>query len=312
MNQSIPPVLLILFNRVDTTVALIDALRMIRPSKVYVSIDGPRESRPDDIEKISRVKQVVDSIDWECTITKRLLETNLGCKFAPSSAISWLFQTEDCGIILEDDCIPAPTFFEFCQELLLRYKNDECVYMISGCDFSNGDGALTTDRYYFHKYQLIWGWATWKRAWDKFDIDMLSWKNREDKFRFLSQKCESLDERLFWLEIFNRMLEKGQDSVWDYQWLYAMWRNGGKCISPCVNLITNIGFGVGATHTQQQSPKHQKPVGMVSHPIVHCENTIDLKKQREIRNNFYMTKDRGYVFTIRWVVRQLRKLISHA
>jgi hypothetical protein len=182
------------------------------------------------------------------------------------TAISWAFEETEELIVIEDDCIPSGSFFSFCDEMLRRYKDDERVMHVSGDNFV-GSELSGPYSYYFSKYTHAWGWATWRRAWQRFDWAMKSWPDGKAA-KVLDRWCEDILERRYWEEIFDRMYE-GAPDVWDYQWMYACWANGGLSIIPGRNLVTNGGFGDDATHTKDPSEFLCRPadeLGELQHP----------------------------------------------
>ncbi len=244
------PILFVIFNRPDTTFRVFEAIRTAKPTKLFVAADGPRKDRPGDEEKCRQARTVLDKIDWPCEVKTLFREKNLGCKLGVSSAIDWFFENVEEGIILEDDCLPDPSFFIFCQDLLGYYRNDEKVMHISGDNFQfgkkYGDGS-----YYFSRYPHIWGWATWRRAWKKYDVDIKSFPQFR-KENGLSRVFNDKGQQRYWYKVLETMYA-GQVDTWDHQWSYAVWSNGGLAVLPNQNLIANIGFGPEATHTKTES-----------------------------------------------------------
>jgi hypothetical protein len=245
------PVLFLVFNRFETTKRVFEAIKDVKPSKLYIASDGARKHVKGEDQIVSKVRDyILDQIDWPCKISTLFREDNQGCKMAVSSAISWFFEKEEMGIILEDDCLPDPSFFSFAELLLEKYKNDERVMMISGDNFQ--DGKVRGDgTYYFSKYSHIWGWATWRRAWQLYDVEMANYSKFEKTMAIKNIFC-SKKEYKYWTAIFRKMYQKGIDT-WDYQWVYTVMSNSGLSIIPNTNLISNIGFGTGATHTIGES-----------------------------------------------------------
>jgi len=239
-------ILLLIFNRPDTTQQVFDEIRKIKPARLYVACDGTRANKENEAQQVARCKQIIDSIDWDCELKTLYRERNLGCKMAVSGAIDWFFEHEEEGIILEDDCLPNQSFFYFCEQMLQKYRNDERVWHVSGSNYQNGikrgEGS-----YYFSMYCLIWGWATWKRAWQNYDVTIASYPDfvKQQKIRQLF-KGKVLQNH--WLEQF-RLVYSNVLDTWDHQLTYAMLNHSGLSIIPNVNLISNIGFGAGATHT---------------------------------------------------------------
>ena len=170
-NKFNTPILFLIFNRPDTTFKVFEEIRKIKPAKLYIAADGPRPNVIGEEEKCTASRNIIKQVDWDCDVKTLFREKNLGCKIAVSSAISWFFENVEEGIILEDDTFPTQSFFWFCQELLDFYRNDSRIMHISGNNFQlgkiRGEGS-----YYFSKYNHIWGWATWKRAWRFYDVSL--------------------------------------------------------------------------------------------------------------------------------------------
>ncbi len=240
------PVLFLIFNRPDKTKQVFEAIRQAQPAQLFVAADGPRKDRQEEQELCKQTREIINAIDWKCELKTLYRSENLGCKIAVSSAINWFFDNVEEGIILEDDCLPNQSFFHFCDTLLNHYRDDERIMHIGGSNFQ--DGQIRGDgSYYFSMYNHIWGWATWKRAWKYYDIEMLSYNNFVE-----SNKIDSLfnisREKKYWKEIIKKVKEN-QINTWDYQWTYSIWTNGGLSILPNQNLIKNIGFDSQGTHT---------------------------------------------------------------
>jgi hypothetical protein len=241
-------VLFLVFNRFDTTKRVFEMIRQARPPMLYIAADGARKSREGEKQKVKEVRDYVMShIDWECKVKTLFQENNLGCKYAVSSSITWFFEHEEKGIILEDDCLPSLSFFWFCEELLEKYQNDRRVWQIGGCNFQEGIKRGDGD-YYFSIYNHIWGWAGWANRWRNYDVELDTIKDT----KFLERIFDNKRALKYWTKLFNNMKAK-QIDTWDYQWTFTMWFNNGLVILPNVNLISNIGFGVGATHTTSES-----------------------------------------------------------
>jgi len=244
------PVLFLIFNRLDTTQKVFNAIRQAKPKQLFVAADGPRPDKEGEIEKCQKARQIATSVDWDCEVKTLFRDKNLGCKIAVSSAIDWFFENVEEGIILEDDCLPSQSFFWFCQELLKYYRDDTRIMMISGNNFQfgkiRGEGS-----YYFSKYAHIWGWATWKRAWKYFDANMKSFEkfkteNQIDNIFNLKQ------QKKYWMKIF-QLVYDGEIDTWDYIWVFFCFINNGLCIMPNVNLVSNIGFNKEALHTKDEN-----------------------------------------------------------
>ena len=242
------PVLFLVFNRLDTTQQVFEAIRQAKPPRLYIAADGARESKDGESKKVQEVREyILKHIDWGCEIKTLFREKNLGCKYAVSGAITWFFEHEEMGIILEDDCLPSQSFFWFCEALLERYQDDTRIGMISGDNFQNGIKRGDAD-YYFSIYNHIWGWASWANRWEKYDVSLSGFENAQ----FIDNLIKDNNTNKYWKNVFNQMKQQKVDT-WDYQWTFTLWSQNQFTILPNVNLISNIGFGVDATHTTSDS-----------------------------------------------------------
>lgn len=264
------PIAFFIFNRPDLTRIVFEEIRKAQPYKLLVVADGARS--PEEAEKCEQTRAVIQQVDWECEILTNFSEVNLGCKRRVSSGLNWVFSEVEEAIILEDDCLPNPSFFNFCQTLLEKYRHDERIMMISGDNFQNGRNA-TQYSYYYSKYAHIWGWATWKRSWQYYDVNLSTWK--ESKASGLIRSiCGDPYEQKYWTDIFDRVFN-GEIDTWDYQWLYTCWSQHGLSILPSVNLISNIGFRADATHVVAQSPLANlstTEIKEINHPPIMVRN----------------------------------------
>ena len=265
--MKIPPILLVIFNRPDTTAQVFETIRAARPEKLFIAADGPRPDRPTDKELCDATRVVTEKIDWPCEVKRLYQEKNLGCKQGPIQAINWFFENVEAGIILEDDCLPDPSFFAFCAELLERYRDDTRIMHISGNNFQFGQMRGNAS-YYFSKYSHSWGWATWRRAWMEFAPAMKEFPTfvAENKIKSvpISQQAQK-----FWLKNFIYS-DKNNDS-WDGLWMYTTWLRGGLSILPNKNLVSNIGFTSDATHTKEKSLVANLPtetITSLTHPTI--------------------------------------------
>jgi hypothetical protein len=241
------PIAFIIFNRPDNTKKVFEAIRQAQPSQLLVIADGPRANRPDDIEKCAAARAVIDQVDWDCKVLKNFSDKNMGCGMRPATGISWVFDNVEEAIILEDDCIPHPTFFHFCEELLDYYRFDQRVMHISGNNYW-GKKHPRDDSYTFSRYPLSWGWATWKRAWQHYDFEMKLW-TEVDQERILKDLLVDQHIAKTWMKTLQRIGRDTTLDCWDYQWILTCWLQGGLSILPSVNLVSNVGFGADATHT---------------------------------------------------------------
>ncbi len=239
------PVLFLVFNRLDTTKEVFEAIRKAKPPKIYIASDGARIEREGEDKKVLAVRDyVLNNIDWPCEVKTLFRDKNLGCKYAVSSAISWFFENEEMGIILEDDCLPSMSFFWFCEKLLLKYKNEHKVWMISGDNFQDGQ-LRGPASYYFSIFSHIWGWASWADRWKKYDVEL----NDVSSAGFIDNFFNNKKSAAYWKKIFFKM-KNNEINTWDYQWTFAIWVNNGVSIIPNSNMVSNIGFGEAATHTE--------------------------------------------------------------
>ena len=260
------PVAFIIFNRPDTTERVFAEIAKARPPKLLVVADGPRINRPGEAERCIQTRAIIERVNWECEVLTNFSDINLGCKNRVSSGIDWVFEQVPEAIILEDDCLPDPTFFRFCEELLERYRDDERIGMISGDNFQFGR-QRTDARYYFSRYTHIWGWATWRRAWHHYDRDASVWPLLRDG-GWLNTLVRKTAERKHWAKIFQEVHE-GRIDTWDYQWGLALWSQGMVSIMPNANLISNIGFGMEATHTVTASIYADMKTEQINFPLCH-------------------------------------------
>lgn len=242
------PVAIIIFNRPQTTQRVFEVLRTVKPPKLFVIADGPRNERPGEVEQCAAARAVFAQIDWDCEVQRDYAEANLGCGWRPASGISWVFDQVPEAIILEDDCVPHPSFFHFCEELLTKYRDDERVMHIGGTNFLF-DSTRTETSYYFSRFNFCWGWATWRRAWRYFDYDLRAWPEVA-KRGVLKDLLTEPSARRFWTELYDEVYTSAKTHIWDYQWMLACWLQGGLSIVPNINLVSNVGFSVDATHTR--------------------------------------------------------------
>ena len=238
--------LFLVFNRPDTTAQVFEAIRKAKPLRLYVAADGPRRGREGEAERVGKVREIASAVDWPCEVKTLFRDENLGCKQAVSGAITWFFEQEEQGIILEDDCLPHPDFFTYCETLLDRYAHDERVSVITGNNFQNGQHRGDAS-YYFSKYNHCWGWASWRRAWKHYQGDLPFWPKWSTSGTWRQHAPDKVEER-YWGTIFDRVRAEQIDS-WAYPWTASVWYHGGLTATPNVNLVSNIGFGPDSTHT---------------------------------------------------------------
>lgn len=245
------PVVLIIFNRPDRTEQVFNTIRQAQPAKLLVVADGPRSDRPEEAEKCALTRAIIEQVDWECEVLKNYSDVNLGCGVRVSTGLNWVFEQVEEAIVLEDDCLPHPHFFRFCEELLERYRHDNRIMSIAGNQHLLGyNHQLSKYSYYFSRYPLVWGWATWCRAWKHYDFGMKNLPEilEDGWFKGILNNKREVD---FWTRNFEEVYDR--QYTWDYQWFFACWIQRGLSIHPTVNLVSNIGFGSEATHTKNKN-----------------------------------------------------------
>lgn len=265
--QLTTPVAFIIFNRPDATERVFAEIARAKPPKLLVVADGARLDRPGELEKVAATRAILDRIDWDCEVLTNFSEVNLGCRRRVSSGIDWVFEQVEEAIILEDDCLPHPTFFKFCEELLDRYRHDQRISQINGINFQFGH-RVNDDSYYFSNNCHIWGWASWRDRWqDTYDVELKSWPRIRNEGRVADWFCSSTEQK-HWTNIFEKIYQ-GKVDTWDYQWFFACRFNGRLSVLPNVNLISNIGFGPGATHTTESGVLSNMPIEEIHFPLQH-------------------------------------------
>jgi hypothetical protein len=239
------PILFLIFNRPDTTQQVFNKIKEIRPSFLFVAADGPREGKNED-KKCEAARAIIKQVDWDCDLRTSFSEKNLGCKKAVSSGINWFFKNVEKGIILEDDCLPDLSFFTFCSQMLEKYRTDDRIMHIGGTNFQDGV-QRGMGSYYFSRLVHVWGWATWRRAWEKYDLFIKSFPRFIEQ-NYIQEIFPDKKQQQYWIRNFKSVYDGGEDT-WDFQWVYSVFINNGLSVIPNRNLVTNLGFGVEATHT---------------------------------------------------------------
>lgn len=286
------PVLVIAFNRPDHLRVLFERLRAVQPARLYIAVDGARADRPDEGLRVRACRDLVDEIDWNCQVQTLFQVRNLGCGLGVSTAITWFFQHEDRGIILEDDIIPHPSFFGFCAELLDRYETDERVFAISGCNFVPSTYQAHPDQpYRFSQVPHIWGWATWRRSWAQHRLDIAGWRRGFGPARLWARSGRSVPAAVYWAGTFE-LLARNEVDTWDGQLVLASMKSGQLTATSNVNLIENIGFGELATHTVEDRDELQ-PIHPMPLPTAPVPVTIDRTADTWTRKNHFRATWRG-------------------
>lgn len=271
-NYQVPPlqtpVLFIIFNRTDTALQVLEAIRKAAPTKLYIFADAPRDHIAGETEKCMEARSMVNQIDWNCEVKTLFMSKNIGPKYAIGRALNWMFETEEYGIVLEHDCLPCPDFFTFCETLLLRYRDNDSIMHITGNNYLFGHIPISHSYYFSNLSNPTWGWATWKRAWMHYDPNMAEYENFKSTGGF-ERVFKNKRVRDYFKKVYAD-LYAGNIQTWDYQWSLQLWRMNGLCITPAENIVSNIGFGKGAMHTfDPQNQFANIPCGtlqIVSHP----------------------------------------------
>ncbi len=286
------PVAFIIFNRPGTTARVFEEIRKARPSVLLLVADGPRSGHASDAGLCAEARAIAERVDWDCEIRKNYSDMNLGCRRRVSSGLDWVFNEVEEAVILEDDCLPHSTFFQFCEELLQKYRNDNRIGHIGGVNFQFGR-KRTPYSYYFSRYTHIWGWASWRRAWENYDVDIGLWPEVRDG-KWLRGVLGKRHLVKYWTRIFDKVYQKGINT-WDYQWTFRCWTEGRLAITPSVNLISNIGFDANATHTMNQSRFNNMRTEAMKYPLSHPAFMMrHFAADEYTERNHYFTRFRAF------------------
>jgi hypothetical protein len=266
------PVLFLIFNRPAFTEQVFAHIQRAQPKQLFIAADGPRNDKPGEKELCEAARKVVmENIHWACEVKTFFRDKNAGCSIATFEAMNWFFDHVEQGIMIEDDTVPASSFFRFCEELLERYKNDERIMAITGVNYFFEHH--TNLSYSFSMHGASWGMATWRRAWKKFDYSISGWGRQKVKKR-IRRFMNDDDLFKYYSNYFNWHLKDKANGVWDYRWFFCRLANEGLSIVPAFNQIRNIGFGPDATHTKDTNSKLSKlETGDLGFPL-HINNNI--------------------------------------
>lgn len=266
------PILFLVFNRLDTAKQVFAEIQHLKPNRLYIACDGPREHKINEAQVVNELQQyLLTNINWQCSLQTLFRTSNLGCAQAVSQAITWFFKHEPMGIILEDDCLPSPSFFTFCEEMLLKYKDDTRIWHIGGYSLLNKHN-LSHASYYFSQITQIWGWASWANRWQQFDLLMKSYPEFI-KHKYMNKLFPTLRLRLWHKELFDKNYVK--TDTWDCQWYFTVLLNNGLSITPAVSLVKNLGFGdLNSAHPDvdpliSSIDRHQLNMPL-THPHIFC------------------------------------------
>ena len=303
------PILFVIFRRKDVTMRTFAAIKAAQPAKLYIACDGAREAVNGEQELVEATRQAVENaIDWPCEVHRRYQDHNQGCAKAVSSAISWIFETEEMGIILEDDCVAKPSFFKFVREMLHRYKDDQRIGMVAGTNLVSSKVTMP-DSYCFSKYKACWGWATWKRAWSNFQLDM-PWRDSGYYQSVIANNGFRAKDKNYWKYRLN-LIDANYVSSWDWPWYFCLAAQNQLCIFPSKDLIVNIGFDAEATHTSFFNLPKYKDEGELSFPLRHPRYIVPYepfdKAFYKANNNLYMRLSSCIPL---WLKRKLKKMLK--
>ena len=302
------PIAFIIFNRPDKTKRIFAEIAKVKPSKLFVIADGPRVDHPEDIKNCADSRAIIDCVDWDCEVLKNYSDVNLGCGKRIASGIGWVFENVDEAIILEDDLLPHPSFFRFCEELLEKYRDDKRVMMISGRnDIDLFDYKVTPYSYYFRYTTSVWGWATWRRAWQYHDLEMKLWPMLRNT-SWLLDILINPKAVANWQSIFDHYhIFTNKPDSWAYQWAFALWSQNGLSIIPNTNLVCNFGFGEDATHTKAaDSPRFKLLANEMFFPLKHPPYVVRDRKADLLFLDL-ITPKKQYLKNILW--KRFKKLV---
>jgi len=297
------PVLILIYNRPHCTKNLFKILKKVKPKILYLAADGPKLNSIEDKINCEKTRNIFKDIDWKPKIFFRYNKKNKGLKKSVSESINWFFRNEKLGIILEDDCIPSFSFFKFCENLLIKHKKNERIFCISGSNHAFQDHKINQS-YYFSKYPHCWGWATWRRAWKKNDLEINFWPKFKNSKSWINFHKTNLEKK-YWEKIFNNTYSNFYDS-WAYSWTLSVWKNNGLTIIPSKNLIKNIGYGTNSTNSIFREKNEIKNIQKMKKKIIHPKNLkIDDLKDSFVFNNHYKGKNLLYPYRILHVIKIL-------
>lgn len=274
------PIVFIIFNRPENTRLVFQRIAQVRPSRLLIIADGPRADRSDEAAICQRVRDIAMQVNWPCDVMTNFSETNLGCRERIITGLNWAFEHVEEAIILEDDILPDPSFFKFCDEMLARFRDDSRISMISGFNIV-GEHPHPQWSYFYSQLSHIWGWATWRRSWAMYDEHLRDWPLiraaglMKELFPHPAH-CE------FWTRIFDQMHNGTGPNTWDYQWAYTNLVQRRLSVTPGVNLVENIGFGPNATHTHRVEDAPAVTAGTLVFPLIHPPAMIPLHEIDEL------------------------------
>lgn len=309
MQQYQVPILFIIFRRKDVALKSFERIKAVKPAKLYIACDGARKNIRGEQEEVDETRQAIENaIDWPCEVHRKYQGYNQGCAKAVSSAITWMFETEEMGIILEDDCVARHTFFKFVREMLYRYKDDQRIGMVAGTNLVSSKVTLP-DSYCFSKYKACWGWGTWKRAWKNFQLNM-SWRSSGYYESVISNNGFLGKDKNYWKYRLS-LIDANYVSAWDWPWYFCLAAQNQLCIFPSKGLIVNIGFDEDATHTSFFNLPKYKDEGELSFPLQHPQLIVPYepfdKEIYKANNNLYIRLSSCIPL---WLKKKLKKILK--
>lgn len=281
MNSKLP-VLLLIFNRSDVLDYSIEPLREYKPSRIYIAADGPRDNKKGESEQcIATRDKVLKLIDWQCEIKTLFRDSNLGCAIAVNSAISWFFEQEEFGIIIEDDVVLSKDFFRFAEKMKMRYSENDNIMAVNS-QFLGEIDKTNNESYSFSPWVNVWGWATWARAWKYMDMSFSRWPKTSvlyliKRFGFF----KGLMMANYWRRDYKTISSGGDISSWATRWCFNVAVLKGLCITPLCNLSINVGCtGTDGAHYSKddKDPYEHLKLNSLEWPIVH-PNKIQISKE---------------------------------
>jgi hypothetical protein len=306
------PVAMLIFKRPQTTEKVFAAVRQAKPPKLLVVANTLSKQAGEPLDaKCAAARAIIDQVDWDCEVLKNYADLYMGCKQRIYSGLDWVFSQVDRAIVLEDDCVPHPSFWRFCQEMLDRYQDDEQIVAVTGDNFQLGR-KRTPFSYYFSRYTHFWGWATWRRAWQSYDVNMTRWPELRDQGwleQFLGDKAAAD----WWTQTFEKTYQERVDT-WDWQWIFSTWLRDGLTVVPNVNLVSNIGFNTGATHTgdagdwRANMATQAIPFPLNHPPSVERQIEADRFEQHEYYN--FLTNQRALEYRLKRKFRVVKRALQ--
>lgn len=306
------PILVTIFKRPDLTQMVFDQIRKVKPKQLFISADGARLHKAGEAEQVEAARKIFEAVNWDCEVKTLYREQNLGCRMAMSGGIDWFFEHVEKGIILEEDCVPDLSFFPFVKEMLNKYEDHNEIMSISGLNLIDSQFEEQEDAYLFTKFVFYWGWATWKRAWNKMDVHMQRFPEFVEN-NYIDRLLQDKSAQKYLLQKFHETHTKQNDS-WAYAWFYNCVLHHGLSIVPKYNLIQNVGFGEEATHTNFAEKSFQTSSKALTFPLVHPKK-IQAAPKKVADQFFYAGHKSRFLLIVnrvfpKWFVRLVAKILG--